>query len=167
MPEPASQNWLANAQAAATASRGLSERQQLETEARAATSAPVRRGPRLGIGIVLGGVLLAAAGTGAFYFRGEATDLLSSFHKVDVPIERPQPERPQPPKRRVTIDVPVANLRSGPATNAAVVATLQRDTEVTILDRHGKWVLVRTNPADGTHWQEGWVYGSSLSDGGQ
>jgi len=46
-----------------------------------------------------------------------------------------------------------ANMRSGPSTGNAVVATLERGVVLELLERQGKWVEVRH--ASGT---QGWIY---------
>jgi hypothetical protein len=129
--------------------------------------------------VIGGGALLAASAmTLMLYLHFEPTisegwesvvaplaaEIERSFYKADAPVQRPVADRVPLVKRRTVIDVPVANLRAGPSPTAAVVTTLTRDTEVTPLEHHGKWVLVRVGGSDGARRQEGWVYEASLSD---
>jgi uncharacterized protein YgiM (DUF1202 family) len=65
--------------------------------------------------------------------------------------------------RRATIGATGANLRAGPSTGSAVIATLPRDAEVTLLERRGSWMQVRAPSRDGTR-QEGWVYAPSVKE---
>lgn len=61
-----------------------------------------------------------------------------------------------------TVAAPTAHLRSRPASGASVVGTLSHDERVTLLRRHGKWMLVQTG--DTPNQQQGWVTASSLED---
>ena len=47
------------------------------------------------------------------------------------------------------------------ALKCSSLAILPRDTEVTPVERRGKWVRIRTG-ADGARPQEGWVYATAL-----
>jgi hypothetical protein len=122
----------------------------------------------IGGGFILGGALLAALATiVSFYLPIEptglgwwpktvppATEIGPPLHRIDTPIQ-------QVAKRRT---VAVANVRASPSTSAAVVTTLPRDTEVTPVERRGKWILVKISDAEGTRQQEGWVYEPNLSE---
>jgi uncharacterized protein YraI len=56
-----------------------------------------------------------------------------------------------------------ANIRSGPSTKTAVVATLPRDKPVTVVERRGDWAMVQFN-VNGAVIQQGWMRGSFLKD---
>lgn len=73
----------------------------------------------------------------------------------------PAPAGPRP----MAVVLRTANVRVGPSTAAAVIATLPPDAEVGSVGRQGNWVRVRLDAADGAHRQrEGWVYRSFLKD---
>ncbi|NNE83845.1 MAG: SH3 domain-containing protein, partial [Alphaproteobacteria bacterium] len=59
-----------------------------------------------------------------------------------------------------TVDVGSANIRSGPSSSAAVIISLPRGTEVTILESQRGWQRIRFGAGiDDT----GWVFGDLLS----
>jgi uncharacterized protein YgiM (DUF1202 family) len=66
--------------------------------------------------------------------------------------------------RRGVVGATGANLRAGPSTSSAVIATLPHDAEVTLVERRGSWMQVRAAGRDGTRQQEGWVYAPSLKE---
>jgi uncharacterized protein YraI len=55
------------------------------------------------------------------------------------------------------------NLRTGPSTNAAVITTLPRGLNVTVIDSRGDWVLVRVGEARSAQ-RQGWVFRSFVQD---
>jgi hypothetical protein len=56
--------------------------------------------------------------------------------------------------------VPVARLRSHPSGAASMTASLSKGAQVSLLGRHGKWLLVRTPDTA----QQGWVQISALEN---
>ncbi len=131
--------------------------------------------------LVLGGALAASvAAAVVFYPRiapmvgervGPALAALTTkigplLHGVGIPAGSSPPEPVQVAEQHATIGVSVANVRAGPSTATAVITTLPRDIEVTPVERRGSWVHIRIGGDDGTHTQEGWIYGSFLTDAG-
>jgi hypothetical protein len=57
-----------------------------------------------------------------------------------------------------------ANVRSGPSSTAAVVASLPRDAKVQPLDHHGNWSHVAFKSGAEHKLQQGWIYSSFLKD---
>jgi uncharacterized protein YgiM (DUF1202 family) len=74
------------------------------------------------------------------------------------------PASPAVATRRGVVGATGANLRAGPSTSSAVIGTLPRDAEVTLVERRGSWMQVRAAAHDGTRQQEGWVYAPSLKE---
>ena len=64
------------------------------------------------------------------------------------------------PKPQMVVAAEVANIRTGPSTTTEVVARLQRDTIVTVLERRDDWSRIQfgSNPAS-----EGWLHSSLLA----
>jgi hypothetical protein len=91
------------------------------------------------------------------------------LRQVGLPLHwqqtAPEPLTPPPAPEvpRSLIGVHDANIRSGPSTKTAVVATLPRDKPVTVVERRGDWALVQFN-VNGAVIQQGWIYGSFLKD---
>jgi hypothetical protein len=56
------------------------------------------------------------------------------------------------------------NLRSGPSTNAEVIATLPGGLIVTVIDWRGDWMLVQVDGESGSRQTQGWVFGSFLEN---
>ena len=146
------------------AERLLAERIESQKDARIAdaggTPGRVSTGqhrPRTGRRLIRAGALLSAlAITVMFYHRIEPAIFERWWPKI-VRLSTV-------PERRAVIGTAVAHVRAGPSPAAAVIVTLPRDTEVTQVERRGEWVLVRIGGGDGTHEQEGWVYGPFLKD---
>lgn len=88
----------------------------------------------------------------------------SSVREIAAPTEQAAADPAQTAEKRTSIGVNIANVRAGPSTTTVVVTTLPRDTEVTPVERRGKWVLIRLGSGDGTHPPEGWVHGSALTE---
>jgi hypothetical protein len=76
-----------------------------------------------------------------------------------VPAAKPAPAAAVLPAALV---VRSANLRATPSKTGDVVATLPHDSGVSVLERHGNWVRVKTIAAGKT--REGWVYTTYLKD---
>jgi hypothetical protein len=146
------------------------------------TPTPVIEAPRQSRGgrrLVYGGALVAVlAMAGSFYVfvgptildgRWPKTDTLATetepaLRKGGASNQRPAAEPTQVAEQRTVIGTHGANLRAGPSTAAEAIMTLPRDTEVTLVERRGNWVLIRTLGRDGAHKQEGWVHSSMLKD---
>jgi len=84
-------------------------------------------------------------------------ELLTRRHAVveATPKSTPGPEHP------TAIVARGVNLRAGPRTSAAVLATLTSGMRVTILGHSGNWDKVENSGADGKT-RQGWVYNSYL-----
>ncbi len=59
----------------------------------------------------------------------------------------------------VEVQSKAANIRTEPSTDSAVVTTVSEGDDLTVLERAGTWVRVKTD--DG---QTGWVYSTLVSD---
>jgi uncharacterized protein YgiM (DUF1202 family) len=64
-----------------------------------------------------------------------------------------------PLKDTAVVESEALNLRAGPSMESAVLGVLKRETRVTILNSHQKWVEVTTQEG-----RIGWVYSDYLSD---
>lgn len=88
--------------------------------------------------------------------------LPSAPTQTAIPAPRPQASpapKPAPlPIGQVTHD---ANLRADASTSASIVETLDRGSQVAVLENRGDWVRVRATSSDGKS-NEGWVLGSHL-----
>jgi len=75
---------------------------------------------------------------------------------------KPAPPAPAPAaapsSRTERVTIQGLNLRQGPSSKSAVIGGLDRDEMVTVLERQGNWIRVRT--ADG---REGFAYGAYLT----
>ena len=152
------------------------QRQQLQ-RVLAPAAAPVLRRSLLRR-LVPAGAVAAAVALGAVYF-GAGNTLFSEWwpQLVSVAIgDEPAPttgtlSEPSATAstavaaRRGVVGATGANLRAGPSTSSAVIATLPHDAEVTLVERRGSWMQVRAASRDGTRQQEGWVYAPSLKEG--
>lgn len=65
------------------------------------------------------------------------------------------------PEPRAAIRVAVANVRARPSRTAPLVTTLPRNTEITLLERQGDWVLARMGGKTG---KQGWLHNSLIKD---
>lgn len=63
---------------------------------------------------------------------------------------------------RTVIDVPSANIRSGPSRTASVIAKLPRNSAVTPLERKGNWIQISFGGADK---KTGWLHVTLLKGG--
>jgi hypothetical protein len=158
--------------------------QRLQQEARAEPAAPLpapprsrQARPRRGRRLVLGGALLAGLAAAAMLYRGGGTAapaagprlaalagwIDSSVRKLDALILPTPQEAPAIAAPRTVIGGPGTRLHASPSPKAAVLANLPRDTEVTPLERRGKWVRIRVDAA-GARPQEGWVAATALKE---
>jgi hypothetical protein len=80
---------------------------------------------------------------------------------VIVPVApEPVPAPPIATETNATVDVGSANIRSGPSSSAAVIKSLPRGSEVTIIESREGWQHIRFGAGiDDT----GWVFGDLLS----
>jgi SH3 domain-containing protein len=151
------------------------QRQQLQRVLAPAPTAVPRRSPLRRL-VPAGAVAVAAALVAVYLSTGKT--LVSEWwpQLVSVAIgdepapmtgtssESSAPTSPAVASRRGVVGATGANLRAGPSTSSAVIAALPRDAEVTLVERHGSWMQVRTASRDGTRQQEGWVYAPSLKE---
>jgi Bacterial SH3 domain len=91
---------------------------------------------------------------------------LASIVDTTPAPQAPQPEQVKPASATAALPVAVvmrsANVRATPSKTADVVATLPRDSEVTVLEHHGSWVRVKVTNANKN--AQGWVYTTYLKD---
>jgi hypothetical protein len=151
------------------------QRQQLQRVLAPAPTALPRRSPLRRL-VPAGAVAVAAALVAVYLSTGKT--LVSEWwpQLVSVAIgdepapttgtssESSAPTSPAVASRRGVVGATGANLRAGPSTSSAVIAALPRDAEVTLVERRGSWMQVRTASRDGTRQQEGWVYAPSLKE---
>jgi hypothetical protein len=102
--------------------------------------------------------------------RNDVPKMLALVSPAQTPRDAPaspgvvaSPAPARTAEKRSFIGVPIANIRARPSSTAAIVTTLSRDAEVTPVEWHGSWVLIRIT-RDGDQTQEGWIYGSFLKD---
>ncbi|GGC85047.1 hypothetical protein GCM10007216_14680 [Thalassobacillus devorans] len=57
---------------------------------------------------------------------------------------------------KVTVDVDIANIRSGPSTSNDMIAQAKQGETLTKLDESGEWVKIQLNNGD-TGWIAGWL----------
>ncbi|MEF3696682.1 SH3 domain-containing protein [Desulfolutivibrio sp.] len=74
------------------------------------------------------------------------------------PAPTPAPAPAAQPTRTERVTIQGLNLRRGPSSKSAVIDGLEKDEVVTIFERQGNWIKVRT--ADG---REGFAYGAYLT----
>lgn len=88
---------------------------------------------------------------------GEPVLVQPSQPDISTVVENP----PIVVDQRTTVEVESANVRGGPSTDASVIKSLPRGSEVTLLGSENSWLLVRFGDgADGV----GWVHSDLLSD---
>jgi SH3-like domain-containing protein len=75
-----------------------------------------------------------------------------------TPAPPPPAAAPVPAPRTERVTIQGLNLRQGPSSRAPAVGSLDRDEVVTVLERQGSWIRVRT--MDG---REGFAYGAYLT----
>ncbi len=93
-------------------------------------------------------------------FTGVSQPFLGNV-AVSAVLQKPAPVRVAKPPAGIIVHA--ANVRAGPSKGTSVIATLPRDSEITPIERHGNWVLVRIEGESGKHKpQQGWVYASFL-----
>jgi hypothetical protein len=108
------------------------------------------------------GAALTAIAVTAYFSIGPLIEPFS--HEAETTVEQPSPQAAA--AKRTVVGISTANVRAAPSVGSAVVTTLPRDTEVTAVERRGKWVLIQAG-SNSAHRQEGWVYGTSLTDGAE
>lgn len=74
------------------------------------------------------------------------------------PAPAPEPSAAAAPVRVERVTIQGLNLRQGPSSKNAVIGSLDRDEMVTVFDRQGNWIRVRT-----TDGREGFAYGAYLT----
>jgi hypothetical protein len=119
-----------------------------------AQHAPMKRAGRYAAGVAVLAALLAVAYPNVEPLRTAIAGGLS-----------PAPSEPAPstPERSARVTAAV-NLRTGPSRSAAVIATLPRAVNVTVIDGQEGWMLVRTENDARNGQRQGWVFGSFLQD---
>ncbi len=60
---------------------------------------------------------------------------------------------------RVSVDVPVANVRSGPGTGNNVLWKVEKNHPLEVVQRSGRWIQFRDYEGD-----RGWIYDDLVSD---
>ncbi|HEV2547382.1 MAG TPA: SH3 domain-containing protein [Stellaceae bacterium] len=151
------------------------QRQQLQRVLASAPTPVPRRSPLRRL-VPAGAVAAVAALVAVFLSTGNTLVGAWWLQVVSVAIgdepapatgtssEPSAPASPAVAARRGVVGATGANLRAGPSTSSAVIATLPRDAEVTLVERRGSWMQVRAAGRDGTRQQEGWVYAPSLKE---
>jgi len=106
------------------------------------------------------------------YLHFDLGALINMFPQLAFIETTPAPPAPQPvqaakpnpaaPALPLAVVVRSANVRATPSKTADVIATLPRDSAVTVLEHHGNWVRVKITGANKN--REGWVYTTYLKD---
>ena len=112
--------------------------------------------------------IAACFGVVGVVFYPEISALIFGDAPVSVPtkpvIVAEVPVAPPMIEHRMAV-VRIAKLRAGPATTSDVVSTLQRGSDVAMIEVRGKWTLVRVDGEKGkTVPLQGWVSSTLLKD---
>jgi len=99
-----------------------------------------------------------------FYWRTSGASLPDASASLPPkPVQRVIPATsPGAASLQMTVGTTLARLRSEPATKAAIVTTLRRGDQVSLLERRGNWARVRVGGADRKAARDGWVFAASL-----
>jgi SH3-like domain-containing protein len=62
------------------------------------------------------------------------------------------------------IGTSLARLHTEPHTSAAVVTTLKRGVQVSLLERRGNWARVHVDSSGGKAPSDGWIFAASLRE---
>jgi len=133
----------------------------------------VEEAPRRSMGrdLVVVAILAIAVVAGGLRFAPDswwAAIMPASSQSPTQPSKSPAAPAVQPaatPSLLQTTIARSANLRSAPSKTADAVTTLAKGTKVSVVDRHGNWVQIRTDAPDAKHKGfEGWVFNTYLSD---
>ena len=88
---------------------------------------------------------------------------LRDISEAEAPRPAPVPVPPMPkaspaPKPAAASLARAANLRQEPSVNAAIIASLTRGQQLSVLEKRGNWDHVEISDT-----QQGWVYGSYVT----
>ena len=123
-----------------------------------------KRANRLLLDSALGLGLAAAVVLGiTFYWRTPGASLPNASAALpSKPVQQVISATSQSATSQMMVGTPLARLRSEPATTAAVVTTLRRGDQVSLLEHRGNWARVHVGSAGGKAALDGWVFAASL-----
>jgi hypothetical protein len=99
----------------------------------------------------------------AYYWRTSGAGLPNASAALPPkPVQHAISATSQGATLQMMVGTPLARLHSEPATKAAVVTTLRRGDQVSLLERRGNWARVHVAGAGGKAALDGWVFAASL-----
>jgi Bacterial SH3 domain len=98
-----------------------------------------------------------------FYWRTPVAGLSNASAALpSKSVQRTLPAAPQTAASPTTIAASLARLHAEPNSRAAVVMTLKRGVQVSLLERRGNWAHVHVDSSGGKSALDGWIFAASL-----